>query len=657
MSSNRVHLNRKLTALGFVGSIFGISILLSYAQRLIYLVWILLVDGHLPSRLLAAFAKGLLFDLEAGFFMFIPVILLLAAAPRRFFKWKAFKSTVLTLTLIPLLVVSFSAIAELFFFDEFHSRYNFIAVDYLVYTHEVVNNIVESFTIFAPLGAALIPLTLLFIILRKLISRLVPAEPSTAQAVWARSIAAVVLLITITAWVSEDAMLSAEPYWARELSKNSIFALFSAYRRNSISYPEFYSSLESKNAMNIASNWLNNRPLDQAENLASGSPMLIREIKGRGPEKRQNVVLVAMESMSAAFLAHFGNKQPITANLDRLADSGMFFTQMYATGTRTVRGLEALMLSLPPTPGQSILRRPGSDGMFNIGTVFTDHGYKTQFIYGGYALFDNMKEWFSSNGFEVVDRSAFPAAEVQFANAWGVCDEDLFAQVLKQQEALVKAGTPFFQTVLTTSNHRPYTFPSGKIDLASGTGREAAIKYSDYAIGKFIEAAQTKPWFNNTIFIFVADHDASVAGGTDIPVHDYLIPAIIYSPQLIPPLKVEKLASQIDLAPTLLGLLNFSYSSKFFGQDLTTDPGGRALLGTYQKISMLRAGSLTVLSPGRSVETQELDAGFNVKSTSRTVTKDASLLSESARLTVAIYQSASELFTKGLLKARAVAQP
>lgn len=261
-----------------------------------------------------------------------------------------------------------------------------------------------------------------------------------------------------------------------------------------------------------------------------------------------------------------------------------------------------------------------------------------------------MKAWFQSNGFEIKDRGDFPSSEIHFANAWGVCDEDLFMQVLKQQEEIVAGSRPFFQVVLTTSNHRPYTFPEGKIDMPSGTGREAAIKYSDYSIGKFVEQAKTKPWFKDTLFVFVADHDASVAGGVDIPVQDYLIPAIFFNPHLIQPGKLEILASQIDVAPTLLAMLGFSYKSKFFGEDLYSTSPQRAYLGTYQKVAKFEPGRLIILSPGHVIEMQELDQNHKVKSRSTIMSNGRDLLPAPVRETIAIYQTASDLFTQGLLK-------
>lgn len=630
----------------FIAALFWLYLAISYLQRTLYVVWILISTHSFPTHLSHVLGKGFLFDLAAGFFMFLPACIYMAIIPKRWAHSAFYRAVLLFLSLTPLLLAAIAAMGEIFFFEEFHARYNFIAVDYLIYTTEVVRNVLESYSVFLLAAGMFIPAIFLFVILRSLVRRMDRHALVSRAAVW-RGLAFSLFVILCGVLVSEDKLLAGEPYWPRELSKNSVFALFSAYEHNSINYKEFYSSLDSQEARKLVRQALHG-------NFADG-PALVREIRPQGAEKHFNVVLVAMESMSAGFLAHFGNRLPVTPNLDNLADAGVFYTGLYATGTRTVRGLEALMLSLPPTPGQSILRRPNSDKMFNLGGVFSDHGYKTQFIYGGYAYFDNMREWFESNGFEVVDRATFPSAEIQFGNAWGVCDEDLFSQVLKQQEATLATGKPFFQVVLTTSNHRPYTFPEGRIDIPPHTGREGAIKYSDYAIGKFIETAKTKPWFKNTIFIFVADHDASVAGGMDIPVHDYLIPAIFYNPTLLAPRRVSKLASQIDLAPTLLGLLNFSYDSKFFGEDLATTEPNRAFLGTYQKVALLRPGSLTILAPGRSVEAQELDDNYNVKKSLAAVVSEPLKLTDNARDTIAIYQSASELFVEGLLKTTAKA--
>lgn len=570
--------------------------------------------------------------------MFGPLIVVLLLLPRRWLRSRWVAGLLLVFSFTPLALGVLTFIGEITFFNEFQARFNFIAVDYLVYTHEVIRNVWESYPVGWAIAGLVVVLVPAMIALFKWIRSL------EYRSGWQRGPLVGLLAITMimAATADEEKWLSTEPYWAREVGKNTLYALFHAYRHNSIDFHDFYSTVNSQEAEKLTLEWLR-------------SPSLTRQISASPSPKKWNVVMVIIESMSARFLQHYGNQKPLTPNLDRFADSGLFFSKLYSTGTRTVRGLEALMLSLPPTPGQSILRRPNSDGIFNIGTVFREKGYTTQFIYGGYALFDNMKEWYSGNGFEVHDRATFDSNEIHFANAWGVCDEDLFDQVIKQADALHAKNQPFFQAVLTTSNHRPYTYPDGRIDIPSFTGREGAVKYTDYAIGRFVKMSENKPWFKNTLFIFAADHNAAVAGGTDIPVADYLIPVIFYNPNLVEPRKYDRLASQIDVAPTLLGMLGFGYTSRFFGQDLNAaSPAERALLGTYQKVAHLAEGKMVVLSPGFTVETQEMDGDFKVVKTDVARSRDGNQMSSDAKKTISIYQTASEYFATGRAK---VAQP
>jgi len=210
-----------------------------------------------------------------------------------------------------------------------------------------------------------------------------------------------------------------------------------------------------------------------------------------------------------------------------------------------------------------------------------------------------MNYFFEHNGFAPIDRSSFKEEEITFSNIWGVSDENLFDKVLSESDASHQAQKPFFNFVLTTSNHRPYTYPEGRIDIPSKTGRDGAVKYTDFAIAQFLKQAESHPWFDNTIFIIVADHCASGSGKTNIPVQDYHIPLWFYAPKLIPAQKVDTLTSQIDIGPTLLGLLNFSYPTKFLGQDvLKLNPEkGQAFLGTYQNLGLYRNGVLLTLSP------------------------------------------------------------
>jgi len=198
---------------------------------------------------------------------------------------------------------------------------------------------------------------------------------------------------------------------------------------------------------------------------------------------------------------------------------------------------------------------------------------------------------------------------------------------------------------MTTSNHRPYTYPEGRIDIPSHTGREGAVKYTDYSIGKFIKEARHKPWFDSTIFVIVADHCASSAGKTELPVNRYHIPAMIYSPANIQPARMERLMSQIDLGPTLLGMLNFSYDTKFFGYDIfKLEPGReRVFISTYQNLGYVKNDKLVILYPQKRVRTfkPNFDDGTAVP-----IPNEDELTNEA----VSWYQTASYEFSNGLYR-------
>ena len=170
------------------------------------------------------------------------------------------------------------------------------------------------------------------------------------------------------------------------------------------------------------------------------------------------------------------------------------------------RGLEALALGTPPIPGQAIVRRPDNSHLATVGELLRRQGYETLFLYGGYGYFDNMNVFFSGNDYRVVDRTAFTKSSIAFSNIWGVADESLFDNALNELDKVHAARKPFLAQIMTTSNHRPYTYPQGRIDIPSPGGREGAVKYTDYAIGRFIDQAKTKPWFKETLFVIVADH-------------------------------------------------------------------------------------------------------------------------------------------------------
>lgn len=503
-------------------------------------------------------------------------------------------------------ILLFNAVSEWFFWNEFSSRYNFIAVDYLVYTNEVIGNIQESYPVYK--------LITLVAIIAGVITYWCHAGNRFSvhkKYRFANRLATAPIILFVPAVL----MMAVHPDWknfssnnfTNELAGNGVYDFVQAFKNNELDFYKYYNTLPDEKAFAIVREQLS-APNTQ---FTGKDPYSIeRTIKSDQPELHKNVVLISVESLSASFMQSFGNNQNLTPYMDSLAKQGLLFTNLYASGTRTVRGLEALSLSIPPTPGQSLVKRPQNEHLFSLGSVFKSKGYITQYIYGGYGYFDNMNYFFGNNDYDVIDRTQLADKDIHYSNIWGVADEDLFTLALHTMDDNYAKGKPFFSHVMTVSNHRPFTYPDGRIDIpASSQCREGAVKYTDYAIGTFIKQASQKPWFNNTVFVIVADHCASSAGSTALPVTGYHIPMIMYAPGFIAPQKAEMLTAQIDIAPTLLGLLHFNYTSNFFGQDVFNVPAEkqRAFISTYQGLGYIKNNELVVQMPVKKIKTYKPD--------------------------------------------------
>lgn len=528
----------------------------------------------------------------------------------------------------------FTGAAEYLFWDELHCRFNFIAIDYLIYTTEVVKNILESYPVFPILvGILLCAISLSWVLLRPISKKLKNTPVPTARCFFSLWIILSAISIMYSPPIFSNNVLS------QELSKNGIWSLFSAYRNNQLDYRQFYPVIDK----NLAFKVLQKELIEPNSEFISDHHMEWRRyIHSNNPEKLLNVILIVVESLGSTAL---GERTPY---LNELSKNCLYFTKMKATGTRTVRGLEALILSLPPTPGASIIRRPNNNNLFSTGTLFQQKGYDTVFIYGGYGYFDNMNEFFSGNGFRIVDRTVIPNEYKNFTNAWGICDEDLFDAIIREADTTYSSNKPFYYVVLTTSNHRPFTYPDGRVDVPSGTSRSGAIKYTDYAINRFLKEAETKPWFSDTIFIIIADHTAGSAGKTVLPPENYDIPCFIYSPEHITSQKIDTLCCQLDVAPTLFSLLGWSYKSSFFGKNILTLPKeeGRAWIGTYQLLGYLNKKGLVILEPLKK-PLIEFSSQNNISES------NTSLIEQ----TIAVYQTAQDLFTQGKLKKEILSTP
>ena len=592
--------------------------------------------------------KGALNDCAAlAYALLLPATLILLPTDR-FLQRRAGKIYAALVLFIFSTTCIFTAFAEYFFWDEFSARFNFIAVDYLIYTTELMQNMVESYPLAWLLLAVFVLAALVTFLLWGKLRHVLPKIKTQPSEYYPHNgslsgrlgmlgslyAAAALLFVAFT-----PLTMSQDRFW-NEYAKNGSYEIFSAYLNNQLDYRAFYKTMDTRTAFALMqANITDVYKIFEA----SKGENLLRVVADDGQEKTPNVIVVIMESMGSKW---FGEEY--TPNLSALSKNGLSFTRMMSTGTRTVRGIEAVMLSVPPTPGNSIVRRPDSDRLFNLGTLFRLRNYDRDFLYGGIGYFDNMNAFFAGNGYTVADKLGFAPESKTFSNAWGQCDEDLYSESLRRADKSFRANRPFHQVLLTTSNHRPFTFPEGKINVEPGS-RRAAIKYADYAIGRFMDEAREKPWFDNTVFVFVGDHPSSIAGKTEVPADAYGIVCIMYGPQFLKPEKVETLCSQIDIAPTLLASLGWKYRSPFFGTNARELPveAGRAWISTYQLLGFRTEGHLVVLKPDASAEVSRLE---------QTDHKDMRQDDEAFIFrAVASYQCAYDLFTQKRLKESVVA--
>jgi phosphoglycerol transferase MdoB-like AlkP superfamily enzyme len=586
-------------------------------------------------------AVGAVNDAIQALYLLLPFALLKFLLGNRAPAMRAYPVLKAAAAYLFLFGVLYIAVAEYFFFEEFNARFNLVAVDYLIHPKEVIGNIEDSY----PVGVASLGVAVAAAVVLAWLWRCAGLARTRAhnRRTMLPGLAAHALLLTLAATLpGTHALAFGGNRVASELAANGISSFFQAARTQHIDYHAFYRTGDPKKMLDLLAAHLSQQH-GRFTHLAQG------RITRRYPARKTglgalNVVVVTEESFGAEYIGAYGDNRGLTPEFDALARDGVLFANAYATGTRTVRGLEAISASIPPIPSESILKREGNADITTWGEVMQAQGYHSSFLYGGYGYFDNMNAYFSGNGFAVSDRADIP--DPKFANIWGVSDEDLFAHALDYFDRRHAEGRPFFSIVLTTSNHPPFTFPTDAPVPAEGGGRQAGIRYADYALGKFMRAARTRPWFSDTLFVIVGDHGARVYGAAQIPLYSYEIPLLLYAPAHLKPRRVETLASQIDIAPTVLGLLGFAYEAPFFGEDVLNWAGGpRTLLFNHNhKVAIYREGELAILGLQGEVQSvrhrQDMSRPKQERDIYMPIASNLSLID----LATAYYQTAYDLF-------------
>jgi phosphoglycerol transferase MdoB-like AlkP superfamily enzyme len=225
-----------------------------------------------------------------------------------------------------------------------------------------------------------------------------------------------------------------------------------------------------------------------------------------------------------------------------------------------------------------------------------------------------------------------------------VCDEDLYDRTIEECHAAAQTGKPFFATVLTVSNHKPFTYPTNRFKAAPHGQQANAVRYTDHALGRFFRMAKQESFWTNTVFVVVADHGARVYGSQSIPIHSYEIPLLVIGPAVVKaPSRNGGLGSSLDVSPTLLGLLGRPYESQFFGRDLLKSPPDkdRAFLNHNRDIGMLAGNRLVVLN---LMKTSEFYQGNPKQGEIKPLAQPANADHELEKDAIAIFQVADDLY-------------
>ena len=556
--------------------VFVAVIVLSCVQRLAVL-W-----GHDErladvgaGELARSFAVGLRFDAVVAATVTLPFLLILSFAPPGWLTCKWFRRGVSTLAAALLAAVTFAGVADFYFFREFDERLNHKALVYLdqPYTYKVIWH--QYPVIPAVLGTAAVLGVVAWGFGRLAFRRQPQDFRLTGRLVWP-ALAAVLLAVAIRGTLGPKAINAGPAYFGNsptlaQLTLNPLYTLREAalsmtYRREDLS--DHLPLLPEAEAVELAARLIvppGDRPLGDPANP-------LRRVTDTGkPRQDYNVVLVVLESMSWHYVGAMGGDARLTPNLSALIDDGVFMERCFAVGDRTTRGFAGIVAAHPDLPGRSVTTRIEATGnFFTFGRALRDRGYLTMFIYAGQPMYDHRQSFLRSNGYErMVFEKEFDSRTFRTDLGW--CDEDLFNEALRQFDS-VSGDRPFHATLLTLSFHRPYEIPPGRVAPVDPTFRQArqldSVRYTDWAIGNFLAQARQRPWFDRTLFVFVADHSGGFA---EYPVDaaDYRVPFLMYAPAILgAPKRVDQVCSQTDVIPTVMSVLGGEYEHCSFGSDV-----------------------------------------------------------------------------------------
>jgi len=550
--------------------------------------------------------QGLRFDIVLMGMVLGPALLAAPWLSGRSAGWVLLRGYLVLVTLF----VVFVELGTIPFIDQYDARPNYLYVEYLKYPREVFATLMASY------GLLLVIVTFTALVSGWFAWRLSRAtvQKSSQSGFLRASIMTPFLLVLILMMirstldhrpVNPSTVAFSTDSMVNQLPLNSPYSLLYAIyeqHRDSAGGATNYGKMDDADVSRIV---IGDAGFISTLDSGGDEPTMHMQTATHHTKRPLNLVIILEESLGAEFVGSLGGKN-LTPELDKLANDGIWFEQLYATGTRSVRGIEAVISGFPPTSKRSIVKLAETqEHFFTIADFLQDHGYQTSFLYGGEAHFDNMRRFFLNNGFQtVIDENDFENPD--FLASWGVSDEDLFQRA--HQYFSERGDQPFFSLVFTSSNHEPFDIPADKVTEESGpdSGRDMAVKYADYALGRFFEQAHSSNYFENTVFLVVSDHNSRVYGDQLVPIERFHIPGVILGAG-IESRRITGISSQIDLLPTLLSLIGVDGRHPAIGHDLTTTEyfqgAGRAQMQFNDIQAWMVPGKVVVLQPDLPMKT------------------------------------------------------
>jgi len=555
-----------------------------------------LLSGVPVAEIVRSYGLGLHFDLRVACIVMLPVLFLVV------FQGPLHRTFCIVWLTTLLSIAVFLCLMELEFYQEFQQRLNILVLQYVKEDPETVVRMVwEGFPVVAYLSVWMLVTVVSWLVFRFLL------KDRQDRLSFRFAIPLLVVLILCDALLARGTLRSGPPLRWGDAYFSDVMFLNHLALNGSFTLAKAVMDDDSSSQSRL---WIDALPMDvayqdvkrqlftQGDSFSTDDPMTVRRHRGGESPKAFNVVIILMESFSGQFVGALGNPHGVTPRFDELSKQGLLFTQAFSNGTHTHQGTFATLSCFPNLPGHEYLmqQREGMNKFSGLTAVLPDYG--SVFVYNGDFSWDNQNGFFRNQGMQsFVGRNDY-VDPLFVDDVWGVSDQDMFDRAVLELDKLSQQG-PFIAYLQSLSNHLPYNLPqSDGFDAITDQGELSehltAMKYSDWALGKFFDEIKSKPYYDNTIFVVLGDHGFGTSKQlTEINLLRFHVPLLFVAPGLNS-LSSDVVASQVDVIPTILGLLESSAQHQCWGRDLLNlqagdegfavikPSGGEATIGRIQ---------------------------------------------------------------------------